>query len=217
MHTYKKPSSSKVYIALLAPFLLMLTVYLVLTPLVDRFGIARGLLYGYIFYWGFWCVLFPLWMIGWNGIRRMFSAPRNGLGRLSWALLFLPVAAYPLYSLPEVWGEISIAVVLLSLPVAVTNGTLEELLWRGVYVKVFPGKLFLGYLFPSIAFGLWHIAPYAVMPDFGVEGAVLATIGGTLFGLCWGWAAWKTGSIRYSVLSHVVANFLAMGAIAFMA
>ncbi len=119
---------SKVCIALLVPFVLMLTVYLVLTPLVNRFGIARGLLYGYIFYWGFRCILLPLWMMGWNAFRRMFSAPRNGIDGLSWALLLLPVVAYPAYSLPEVWGEISIAVVLLSLPVAVTNRTLEEML-----------------------------------------------------------------------------------------
>jgi hypothetical protein len=211
-----KTSGIKKTFLIMAPLVLMLTVYLVLTPLVDKFGLSRGLLYGYFFYWGFWCIIFPLWVVGLEGFKKMFAPSAKNLGKMGWLLLALPVIIYPVYLLPEIWHELTITVVLLSLPVALVNGTLEELLWRGTYVTAFPGKLFPGYLFPSIAFGVWHVAPYAVIPEFSAAGAVMVTLGGTLFGLCWGWAAWKCGSIRLPVLSHVLANFLAMGAISFI-
>jgi hypothetical protein len=155
-------------------------------------------------------------VVGLEGFKKMFAPSAKNLGKMGWLLLALPVIIYPVYLLPEIWHELTITVVLLSLPVALVNGTLEELLWRGTYVTAFPGKLFPGYLFPSIAFGVWHVAPYAVIPEFSAAGAVMVTLGGTLFGLCWGWAAWKCGSIRLPVLSHVLANFLAMGAISFI-
>ncbi len=68
-----KISSFKRNFLIIAPLVLMLTVYLVLTPPVERFGIARGLLYGYFFYWGFWCIIFPLWTVGLDGFKKMFA------------------------------------------------------------------------------------------------------------------------------------------------
>jgi len=211
-----KVKNYKKYFLLAAPLVIMLTVYIVLTPLVQRFGTARGLLYGYLFYWGFWGIIFPLWTVGLKGFAKMFSATAENIGKAGWLLLGMPVIIYPAVSLPEIWPEITLTLVLLSIPLALINGTLEELLWRGTYITAFPEKLFPGYIFPAVAFGIWHVAPYAAMPDFGAEGAVIATIGGTLFGLCWGWAAWKSGSIRLAVISHILANFLALGALSFM-
>jgi membrane protease YdiL (CAAX protease family) len=36
------------------------------------------------------------------------------------------------------------------------DGTLEEVLWRGVYVREFPRQIVLGYLYPSLGFAVWH-------------------------------------------------------------
>jgi len=209
-------NSFKKNVLLIAPLVVMLTVYLVLVPLVERYGPGRGMLYGYLFYWGFWCIIFPLWAVGLEGFKRMFTPSAKSVGKVGWLLLAIPVIIYPAFYLPEVWQQITLTVVLLSLLVALVNGTLEELLWRGTYVTAFPDNRFLGYLFPSVAFGVWHVAPYAALPEFEAAGAVMGIAGGTLFGLCWGWVAWKTGSIRLAAISHVLANFLAMAALNFM-
>ena len=199
---------------LIAPVVIMLTVYLVLSAMVERLGMS-GLFYGYIFYWGFWCIIFPLWTVGWEGFKKMFSAPGKSITKFDWLLLALPVIIYAGFRLPEVWPQITLTLVLLSVPVSLVNGTLEELLWRGTYITVFPENRFLGFLFPSVAFGLWHAAPYAAV--FGFDAALIAgVVGGGFFGFCWGWVAWKTGSIRLVVLSHVLANFVSIAALNFL-
>ncbi len=108
---------------------------------------------------GFWCIIFPLWAVGWEGAKKMFALPAKSIGKLGWLLLALPVIIYPVFALPVIWQQIILTVVLLSLLVALVNGTLEELLWRGAYVTAFPENRFLSYLFPSVAFGVWHVAP----------------------------------------------------------
>ena len=73
MNSKIKNSGSKKPFLIIAPLVLMLTVYLALTPLVDKFELARGLLYGYLFYWGFWCIIFPLWAVGLEGFKKVFA------------------------------------------------------------------------------------------------------------------------------------------------
>jgi hypothetical protein len=34
--------------------------------------------------------------------------------------------------------------------IAAVNATLEELLWRGVYIRLFPGRLIAGFLYPTV-------------------------------------------------------------------
>jgi len=100
-------NSFKKNVLLVAPVVIMLTVYLVLSALVERFGMS-GLLYGYFFYWGFWCIIFPLWTVGWEGFKKMFSAPGKPIARFDWLLLALPVIIYAGFRLPEVWPQITL-------------------------------------------------------------------------------------------------------------
>jgi hypothetical protein len=46
-------------------------------------------------------------------------------------------------------------------------GTLEEVLWRGVYLELFPRSARWGVVWPSVFFALWHFAPdsAAIAPD----------------------------------------------------
>jgi membrane protease YdiL (CAAX protease family) len=43
--------------------------------------------------------------------------------------------------------------------IAVINATLEELFWRGVYIRLFPSRLVAGRLYPAAMFALWHLSP----------------------------------------------------------
>jgi membrane protease YdiL (CAAX protease family) len=85
-------------------------------------------------------------------------------------------------------------------------------LWRGAYTRLFPGRLFLGYIYPTFGFAIWHLAPQSVHP-IRMPGGVPAFIAGATFvGACWGWVAWRSGSIRWATLSHVLTDFLGLGA-----
>lgn len=60
------------------------------------------------------------------------------------------------------------------------NATMEELLWRGVYISDWPDDWRLGVVYPSL--------------------------GSIVIGLCWGWVAHSTHSLRLPWVSHAVTD-----------
>jgi membrane protease YdiL (CAAX protease family) len=86
---------------------------------------------------------------------------------------------------------------------AVMNGVLEEVLWRGLPVALFPGSCRWAVLWPAVWFGAWHLAPGRVA--LGERAWVLA-VGAAALGRGLGLVAWATRSIRWTVLSHTLAG-----------
>lgn len=43
-----------------------------------------------------------------------------------------------------------ILLIIVAVPAAIINGIFEEILWRGLYIKTFPKKLFSGFIYPSM-------------------------------------------------------------------
>ncbi|MGG1663144.1 CPBP family intramembrane glutamic endopeptidase [Brevibacillus sp. NRS-1366] len=100
-------------------------------------------------------------------------------------------------------------VIFLALLFALINAPLEELLWRGVFPDHFPHHPVLGFLYPTICFGLWHFAP-ALAKDSGMDGGLLSFAGGAFFmGSLWGWYAYRYKTILPTTVSHVFTNFFA--------
>ena len=184
---------------------------------------------GNVFYWTFWCVAFPLWAVGKSGILGAIRGLGNGNrrdrrpGPAEWVALAVPVLI-PLYIIPLASasgvGLPAVADLGYGVPVwipvlfaSILNGVLEEILWRGTYLAAFPRDRTLGFVFPSVMFGLWHLSPFSFLAGVGVaELAVIAAVG-TLFGLCWGGVAQRTGNIRWSIYSHVLSNIVLLGSI----
>ncbi len=208
--------SVKQRILIVVPWVLLGSTYLSFIYLVKAFGPGLGYFFGFLFYWLFWCYLLPLWLIGKDGIRSVFNKVKNPFGKPAWLGAFLlllpPLLAGSTVFLVKI-NEASWLVIFASLGLALVNATGEELLWRGVYLKLFPENLFLGFLYPVIGFALWHISPQVIHTS-SMPGGIYSFVGGALFlGLCFGWVAWKTGSIRWSVYSHILTNFLGLGAV----
>jgi membrane protease YdiL (CAAX protease family) len=89
--------------------------------------------------------------------------------------------------------------------VAAINGVLEELLWRGCYTGLFPDHAGWGVAWPSVWFAVWHVAPGSLLA--GSE-AMRLVAGAALLGCAFGWVAWRTGSIRWTAASHVLAGLI---------
>jgi membrane protease YdiL (CAAX protease family) len=96
--------------------------------------------------------------------------------------------------------------------IALVNGSLEELLWRGAYVSVFPESWFFGLFYPAIGFAVWHFAPQAVFPSRAPGGNLALVVVAGLVGLMWGWVALQSGSILWTTVSHVLFDFSGLGA-----
>lgn len=213
-----------------APFLLMLSTYLIFLNTIPHFPEGSlGAYLGNLFYWLFWCVLFPLWAVGREGLAgvvRGIGEGKRGPGIAGWIVLSVPVLL-PLYVVPlatasgvelpgaEGYGT-GLVLWMAVLVTSLLNGVLEEILWRGTYLAAFPQNRVLGLLFPSVMFGLWHLSPFSFLPGTGAVELLVISMVGIIFGLCWGIVAWRTGTIRWSIYSHILSNIVLIGTIVAM-
>ena len=170
------------------------------------FGDKGGYLAGFGVYWAA-CAGLSVGLLGRRRVRELFRDARPRLGRPALVgavmLLWPPVGAIATRFIPEL-AESSPAMLVTIAGVALANATLEELLWRGVYITYWPGNPWLGWVWPAIGFGAWHIAPQVIHPSS--MGPVGYAVAATALGLSWGWVAWRTGSLRWVSVSHVLTD-----------
>jgi membrane protease YdiL (CAAX protease family) len=179
-----------------------------------RYGARKAYLGGFIFYWAFWCLVIPLILLGPQQVIRLFHPVSQPFGQ-PWLLGLLCLLGPPLVSLafifPRQLAGASQRLLLISALLALVNGVLEELLWRGVYMTLFPDNPWLAIVYPAIGFAIWHFAPQSIYPYDGPGGRVVLVAGAALLGLLWGWAAASTGVILYTALAHILVDFSALG------
>jgi membrane protease YdiL (CAAX protease family) len=199
--------STKQKIALIAPLLLIAMMYPIFHALArafdDNWRIAWYL--GLVIYWLTWGGLFSWLMIGRESIRRIIRPQRLNTRLL--LLVLFPLVMAGLYRVlagmeydkPSLW------VFLLLVSTNVGNGFFEELLWRGVYMELFPDSIPLRIIWPSIWFALWHYVPGSIAPDDQVLGLM---IGSGLMGFYLAFLARKTGTIWWTIITHALGGFI---------
>ncbi len=203
-------SSQKKYFLLILPILLTASTAFVFVRAAQWLGNDKGYLLGFGFYW-VWCLSVPLVFWGKSAFRRVLTEGRPLFKKENWlivSLLFLTVVgAIWMYFIPNL-ATVSICIVLFS-PVAIINGTSEEILWRGVYVKAFGKNVLLGCIYPAIGFAISHLSSELVFP---AEGGVFPFLISTFFlGLAYGWVAYRTGSAKWTAITHSLIGLLAFG------
>ena len=197
-------------VLIVAPPFLVLTTYFAFRHAAVWLGPERGYLVGFLFYWIFWCFLLPFLTVGVDGLRGMFQSPQPTFGTPNWLgvlLLLGPPLAMYITGFPGEVEKASLKIVLYSALFALANGTLEEILWRGAYISTFPKSWLWAYLYPAIWFGLWHLSPQVIYPSKMSGGPLAFALMSISLGLVWGWVAKTTGSIRWTVIAHILLNF----------
>ena len=190
--------NGKQKISILAPPALVAVMYtvfrLLANALEDNWRLAWYL--GLIIYWLACCGLFPWLMIGPERIKRrifllvLFPVLMAGLYR------FVPNMNY---DKPGFW------IFLMLLSTNFGNGFFEEVLWRAVYMDLFPGNLFSRIVWPCSWFALWHYVPGSISPSGNVLGLM---IGSGLMGFYLAFLANKTGKIWWTILAHTIGGFI---------
>jgi membrane protease YdiL (CAAX protease family) len=213
------PFTSSQIALLAAPPVLLGTTYFAYKELATRLGPARGYLVGFLFYWVCWCFLLSLLTVGIDGLREMFRVPQPMFGKPNWLGLLLllgpPLVMYVTTFPVEVKGA-GLRVIIYSILFALVNGAMEEVLWRGAYITAFPNSWLWAYLYPSMWFGLWHLSPQVVHPSEMAGGAIAFALMSICLGLVWGWVAKTTGSIRWTVVAHILLNFAGLAGRSFL-
>ena len=172
----------------------------------DRLGQRGGYLAGFGLYWAS-CGALSFAILGRARMRQSVRDARPRLGKpavLGAALLLWPPAGAIATRLVPDLRDATPAMVATAISIALVNAVLEELLWRGVYITLWPDNPWLGWVWPAVGFGAWHLAPQVIHPS--PLGPLAYVIAATALGLSWGWVAWRSGSIRWVMVSHVVTD-----------
>jgi membrane protease YdiL (CAAX protease family) len=199
-------------VALLIPFLLIPSTALVFEGLSQSLGPELGYVLGFLFYWIAWCILVPIFLLGAGSVVSSFSEENPLFQRsnvLPAILLIVIVVATVIMYPPSLLLAAPIRLLIISIPVAIVNGVCEEVLWRGVYMRMFPLNFTLGVIYPSVGFALWHISPQLVLPaESGVWPFVISTF---FLGIGYGWIASRTRSVRWPAIAHSLGGILSLG------
>lgn len=164
---------------------------------------------GNILYWLALAALVATFL-GRAGVARVLRAPQLSTRKDAWLAAMCVAMALPPLGIVFVANapRLTAAGWALLLGSALCNGVLEELFWRGVFVDRF-SDVRRAYALPTVFFTLWHLT-LAALPGMHYHGGWGALVGGAAgFGLVWGYAAWKLGSVRFAVVGHVLVNVFA--------
>jgi membrane protease YdiL (CAAX protease family) len=176
---------------------------LLATVFGERWRLAWYL--GLIIYWLVWCAAFSLWMVGRRGIADLIRPQRPSVRVL--LLTLVPPVGASLYRLVPGMGyqKPSVWMLVLLLSTCLGNGVFEEILWRGMYIELFPDSIPLRIVWPSIWFALWHYAPGSISPQGNVIGLI---IGSGMMGFYLSFLAKKTGTIWWCIIAHTVGGII---------
>lgn len=147
-------------------------------------------------------VLIATMYAAFQGFDALFGFP---LGYLM-AFVFIPKFA-----------DAYIPIIAVSILIGMVIGVTEELLWRGGYVRLFPEDIWLNTVYPSVMFGLWHIAPQSVQTSTLPGGAASFVLYALVLGLSYAYYARKTGSIRWCTVLYCIHDALGLGAFVYSA
>ncbi len=207
----KKVSRQNTFLLIL-PFILIPSTALVFVSLSQWLNAELGYVLGFLFYWVIWCFLVPLKILKKEGIASLFREEIPLFRKSNWLvavlLLVIIIITFIMYP-PTRLLSAPVNLMMIAIPIAIINGVCEELLWRGLYIKSFPGNRILGMIYPSLGFALWHISPQLVFP---AESGLWPFVASTFFlGFSYSWIAQRTGSIKWVAISHSIGGILDLG------
>jgi membrane protease YdiL (CAAX protease family) len=206
--------------ALMTPVALSVSMYWTFRLLARQFGLPLGYLLGFVIYWLFWCLLVPTLILGsWQPIVEMFY-PFPPFNTLSWQTqlaLWWPLI-FPLFFVfvPRI-SKATVPILIASIVLGVVIGITEEILWRGLYARLFPDNLWLSMIYPSIWFGLWHLAPQSILANRNSGGAVSFVVYAIILGITYSISVQLTQSIAWATVSHIIHDTLGLGGFAYAA
>ena len=202
---YREQNKVKFIVGILAPPLLFLFMFFIYQLLAFFFGRRMGWYFGLFVYWIVCGLIYSSLMIGMKNIKKLIRPQK-------FRLKLVPFIAFPivmafLFSLITgiEFKEVTIIGIIGLVITGFGNGTFEELLWRGVYMELYPKSIFLRYIYPTIWYALYHVASGSISLNSNVWGLV---IGSAFFGIYLALLAKKTNTVWWCIVCHVLGSFV---------
>lgn len=194
--------------AIVIPPVLIASMYPIFQVLAGAFAVDRiGWYLGLATYWILWGGVFPVVIIGRRDIATLIRPQKPDKKVL--LLLAVPLLGASIVTFMPGMGyeKESAWILLLLLSTPFGNGFFEEVLWRGVYLKLFPDSVFYRMIWPSIWFGIWHYAPGSVSHGT-VTGLIGLMVGSGAMGLYLSYLAKRTNTLWWPIVAHVIGGFI---------
>ncbi len=180
-----------------------------LVPLLTlQWGGPNGFLLSMAVYWLIFCVPVIAFQVWRQRSERLYSE------RLAWrdwwvpGALLLQVGVIGLAALVPNTAILTTHAAMLAAIIGIINGTLEESAWRGGFMTTFANRPRLGFALGWVLFSAWHIA-LTLSHGIVFDGGALSLVGGAAaLGLVWSAIAWRTGSVFWVSIAHVLTNIL---------
>lgn len=206
----KDKTKNRSYLLLL-PLILIATTAIIFYISSHYLGNNLGYIVGFSFYYIFWCYGTTLALLGKTEFVSLFKEANPLFSKKNWYLIIIffmiAMGTIMMYLFPSI-NQATLTLIMIAIPIAFVHGIGEEALWRGLYIKTFPNNILLGIIYPSIAFALWHLSPQLVFPAENLLGFIASTF---FLGFSYALIAFKTGSIKWVILLHVLGSLLALG------
>ena len=198
----------QVIVFIIPPFLIAF-MYPIFNSLAGALANERMAWYlGLITYWIVWGMGFPLIIIGKKDIKSLIRPQKPTTAIiLPMSIILLGALAARLFVPGMEYEKQSVWILLLLLSTSFGNGFFEELLWRGVYYKLYPDNLVCRMIWPSIWFGIWHYVPVSIHNN-ELTGLIGMMIGPVLMGLVLSYMTKKTNTLFWSIVAHTIGGII---------
>jgi hypothetical protein len=195
-------------VVLLSPLVVIAIGYLVATVSKRSLDSGMAWLPPMIIYW-LSLVLAIAWMRGLSAFRTWLQPSKGAWG---WHLLSLvnpAMIAIPSVLFFESFAELPLWRIVAWLLIVTLNPVVEEGYWRATLMdaaQTWPGLAAIGY--SAIWFGLSH--PLIIGINIDLVAGFTGFMGAFVNGLIWSVVYYQTGSLRWGIGSHIVANMFSI-------
>ena len=201
-------------IAILLPIALLITTGLAFHLLARQFGSKLGYFLGFLFYWIVWCFIVQVIFLTGQELKSLFEFNLYNFEKsrlLNLISLIIPLLFAYGYAFPKALRSITFKIILLSLALALINATLEEILWRGLYLKLLGSNKWFYILTSSFGFGIWHFAPQLIFANKAPGGKFSFVAFAIILGIFFSIVVFNTKSILLVSICHILFDFSGLG------
>jgi membrane protease YdiL (CAAX protease family) len=171
----------------------------------NQLGNSVGWYLGLWIYWIIWGGVFPWIMIGKDSIVRLIRPQKLSLKLLAMVAFPVLMAAVFRFSTGMEYEKPALWFLFILVSTNLGNGFFEEVLWRGMYLELFPNRVIFRIVWSTVWFALWHYAPGSISASGNPIGLM---IGSGMMGLYFAFLAHKTGTIWWTMIAHALGGLI---------
>lgn len=197
--------NKKQIIAALSPLVIIGMMYPVFQFLGKGLGNSLGWYLGLWIYWIIWGGLFPYFMIGKDTILQLIKPQKLTLKLALMVAFPVVMAAIFRFATGMEYEKTALWFLVCLISTNLGNGFFEEILWRGMYLQLFPNRVYFRMIWSTIWFALWHYAPGSISASGNPLGLM---IGSGMMGIYFAFLAHRTNSIWWTMIAHALGGLV---------